>query len=371
MFKVERFNFVVIAGASLGVLCAAGLVPVSGTLGSAALSLFLVCLGSGIAAESRRRREDRKLLAQLQEHQAVFGPPATASLTIASAALGLVDAAEGALAQSASQVAALQSQLDAIRVKQPPALSDSGASEFKNAFVTKVSHELRTPLAGINAYVELLIDGEAGDEQTRLDFYQVIHGEADRLSRIIDDIVAISRIESGVAKPHKSAVSISKALDRALSRVEGDLRQKGVTVSRSGDANDYQTFADPAMLEHALVTLLVNAIKFSPTGGGINVEIGTDPHEKSVLLTITDHGPEVQPQDLPALFDKFDGARTCVRTADGAGIALALVREIVQTVHGGRVFVESRQGRGCCFGFGLPLYAPEPSVEVADESCIR
>ena len=370
MFK--RLDFVVIAGASLGAVCSAGLVPVSGLLGSLTLVLFLVCLAGAIATQQRRTRDDRKLLAELQEHRSTFGSPSTTPLSIASAAFELVDTTERAIAKSAAQVAELKAQLDLIRASHPSTISDTGSSAFKNAFVTKVSHELRTPLAGIKAYVELLIDDEADDEQTRHEFYQVIHGEADRLTRLVDDIVAISRIEAGVARPQKKPVSLSALLDSALTVVAADLRQKSVSISRAASQDDYQTFGDPGMLEKALVALLINAIKFSPTGGVINVETVTNPHEKTVLTRIRDRGPGVEPQDVPGLFDKFDSARTCARTAGGAGVALALARQIVQAVHGGAVLIESPPDGGCCFGIRLPLYASErPTVAAVDEMCIR
>jgi signal transduction histidine kinase len=361
VFKVDRLNVVVIAGASLGAVCSAGLVPVLGLLGWLTFLLFAICLAATIASQRRRTLDNRKLLAELQEHRAAFGSPSTTSISIASAACELVDTAERTVAESAAQVAELKAQLDLIRSSHPSASSDAGSSAFKNAFVTKVSHELRTPLAGIKAYVELLIDGEAEDEQTRQEFYQVIHGEADRLSRLVDDIVAISRIEAGVAKPQKKQVTLSSLLDNALAHVAADVRQKNVSILRAVSQGDYQTFGEPGMLEKALATLLINAIKFSPTGGVINVETVTNPQEKTVLTRILDRGPGVEPQDVPGLFDKFDGARACARTAGGAGVALALVRQIVEAVHGGAVFVESPPEGGCCFEIRLPLYAPQPS----------
>jgi signal transduction histidine kinase len=369
VLKVERLNIVVIAGASLGVLLSAGLAPVSGLARWPALGLFAFCLAGAVASERGRARAERKLLAELQEHRAVFGSSSTAHLTIASAALELVECAERAVAESAAQVSQFRTQLDALKTGRNPIAPDATSSEFKSAFVTKVSHELRTPLAGIKAYVELLIDGEAPDEQTRQEFYQVIYGEADRLGRLVDDIVAVSRIEAGVARPARRAVGIRALVRSALVRVDSELRKKSVAVSHNASDCDYQTLGDPAMLEQALETLLLNAIKFSPTGGGINVGIVTDSQDKSVLITILDQGPKVEPQDVPGLFDKFDGARTCARTSGGAGIALALVRQIVEAVHGGSVLVESGPGRGCRFGMRLPVY--EPQTSHADEMCIR
>jgi two-component system phosphate regulon sensor histidine kinase PhoR len=240
-------------------------------------------------------------------------------------------------------------------------IHDAPGPEFKNAFVSRVSHELRTPLAGIKAYVELLIDGEARDDKTRNEFYEVIQNEANRLGQLIDDILIISRIEAGIVKSARQPVNLLSVLQAAMTAIAPDAARKNVTLSESCDAGTNQTLGDHDMLYQAVLGLLGNSVKFSPGGSRINVGIATNPHEKTVRIRILDDGPGVEPKDVPGVFDKFSGAQTSARTAGGAGIGLTLVRQIVETVHGGRVFAESRCGSGNCFGLELKLCTPEPN----------
>jgi signal transduction histidine kinase len=238
-------------------------------------------------------------------------------------------------------------------------MKDSTAPEIRNAFVSKVSHELRTPLAGIKAYIELLIDGEAQDDRTRLEFYEVIQDEANRLGQLIDDILSISKIEAGVARVQKQLVEINALVSEITSAAASVAERKNLVICETLSPTAYQTSADREMLRQAFATLFSNAIKFSPVGGRITVETATNPHQNTVLIRICDEGPGVEPKDAPGVFDKFSGAQTCARTAGGAGIGLTLVRQIVETIHAGAVFAEARPGRGNCFGIQLHLCAPE------------
>jgi K+-sensing histidine kinase KdpD len=358
---MDRLNFAAVTSAGLGALCSAAFVAAAGPWHWLPLLPCSVCLATTIAVTSRNRRRDRKLLAELQEHQAAFGAAAATVDSVPAAARAMVDAAERAVARSAAQVAELETQLAAHLSAQSrrPALTD--APEFPNAFVTKVSHELRTPLAGIKACAELLVDGEARDDRARLEFYEVIQSEADRLSRLVDDILSTSRIEAGAAGAPKRPVEIRDLVARALARVTPDAERKRLEISLANASSDYQTPGDSDLLEQALVILLDNAIRFSPAGSVINVRTDTNPHENTVLIRIHHHRPAVDPKDVSGMFDKSGGAQTCARTAGGTGVGLALVRQIIQTVHGGSVFADVVEEAGNCFGFELELCPPESS----------
>jgi two-component system sensor histidine kinase BarA len=159
-------------------------------------------------------------------------------------------------------------------------------------------------------------------------------------------------------------VNLDSVLGAALTAIAPDAARKNVALSESCDAGIYQTLGDHELLYQAVFGLLGNSLKFSPKGGCINVGIATNPHEKTVRIRIMDDGPGIEPKDVPSVFDKFTGAQTSARTAGGAGIGLTLVRQIVETVHGGRVFAESRCGCGNCFGVELNLCTPEPSPQM-------
>lgn len=228
-------------------------------------------------------------------------------------------------------------------------------AEMKNDFVSNVSHELRTPLASIKAYVEMLIDGEAEDEQTKREFYEVIQNEANRLSRLIDNILNISRIESGLVKVNKGPQSLMVILKEALDVIAPQARQKQIELNEKLTPVFYQTLADKDMLYQAVLNLLSNAVKYTPEGGTISVETQVDEAKKKVITRISDTGVGIPPKDLPFVFDKFYRAEANNRMAKGTGLGLSLVKHIVETVHHGRIFVESHVGKGSTFGFELDL----------------
>ena len=228
-------------------------------------------------------------------------------------------------------------------------------SEMKNDFVSNVSHELRTPLASIKAYVELLIDGEADDEKTKREFYEVIQNEANRLGRLIDNILNISRIESGLVKVNKQPQSLTVVVKDACEVIVPQAQQKGIRLTEQLTPVFYQTLADRDMLYQAVLNLLSNAVKYTPSGGEITIVTCVDEPRKKVITRIIDTGVGIPPKDLPFVFDKFYRAEANNRMAHGTGLGLSLVKHIVETVHHGRMLVESQVDKGSCFGFELDL----------------
>jgi two-component system phosphate regulon sensor histidine kinase PhoR len=228
-------------------------------------------------------------------------------------------------------------------------------AEMKNDFVSSVSHELRTPLASIKAYIEMLIDGEADDEKTTGEFYEVIQNEANRLSRLIDNILNISRIESGLVKVNKQPQSLMVIIKEALEVISPQAGQKNIALKEHLTPVFYQTLADKDMLYQAVLNLLSNAVKYTPEGGTISVETTVDEGKRIVITRISDTGVGIPPKDLPFVFDKFYRAEANNRMAKGTGLGLSLVKQIIEGVHKGRIFVESQQGKGSCFGFELKL----------------
>ncbi|MGD0540682.1 MAG: ATP-binding protein, partial [Tepidisphaeraceae bacterium] len=228
-------------------------------------------------------------------------------------------------------------------------------AELKNDFVSSVSHELRTPLASIKAYIEMLIDGEADDEKTTREFYEVIQNEANRLSRLIDNILNISRIESGLVQIDKKPQSLTVILKEALEVIAPQARLKQITLVEQLTPVFYQTSADRDMLYQAVLNLLSNAVKYTPERGTITVQTTVDEAKRKVSARICDTGVGIPPKDLPFVFDKFYRAKANNHMAKGTGLGLSLVKHIIETVHRGRIFVESHVGKGSCFGFQLDL----------------
>lgn len=228
-------------------------------------------------------------------------------------------------------------------------------AQMKSDFVSNVSHELRTPLSSIKAYVEMLVDGEANDEQTRREFYDIIQNEANRLGRLIDNILNISRIESGLVKINKLPLSPAVVIKEAIEVITPQAKSKNIHLEEKLTPVFYQTMADKDMLYQAVLNLLSNAVKYTPEGGAITIKAAVDESRKMVVTRITDTGVGIPPKDLPFVFDKFYRVDANNHMAKGTGLGLSLVRHIVENVHHGHMFVESTPGKGSTFGFELAM----------------
>jgi signal transduction histidine kinase len=253
----------------------------------------------------------------------------------------------------ATKIRELEIALKLARAEQQAA--DGELSRMKNEFTSMVSHELRTPLASIKAYVEMLIDGEAPDDSTQREFYEVIQNEANRLGRLIDNVLNISRIEAGLVRVRREALDLAAVVREAIDTIAPHAHQKRIALDVHLTAEAYETLADRDMLYQAIVNLLSNAIKYTPEGGAVSIDVAADEDRRKVLIRITDTGVGIPPKDLPFVFDKFYRAEANNRIAPGTGLGLSLVRHIVQTVHGGRVWAESKVGQGSTFTVELDL----------------
>lgn len=227
-------------------------------------------------------------------------------------------------------------------------------SQMKSEFVSKASHELRTPLSSINAYVEMLLDGEAADEKSKCEFYQIIKNEADRLGRLIDNMLNISRIEAGIVKAKYEDVDFVKAAESAVEVIEPQARLKDITIRVKAGPLLYSAEADRDMVHQAYLNLLSNAIKYTPEGGRVTVTVENDETTSSVMVTVADTGLGIPPDSLSRIFEKFYRIENYKRVAKGTGLGLNLVKHIVETVHSGRITVESELGLGSRFIFAVP-----------------
>ncbi len=227
-------------------------------------------------------------------------------------------------------------------------------SQMKSDFVSKVSHELRTPLSSINAYIELLLDGEATDEKSQHEFYEIIKNEADRLNRLIDNMLNISRIEAGIVKIERTEVDFAKAIRRAVEVIQPQAKQKDIGVHVKTSPLACTAMADADMIHQVLLNLMSNAVKYTPEGGRVTVSVENDDTMGGVMVTIADTGLGIPPDALPKVFDKFYRIENYKRVAKGTGLGLALVKHIVETVHHGQISVTSELGMGSKFTFTIP-----------------
>jgi two-component system phosphate regulon sensor histidine kinase PhoR len=235
-------------------------------------------------------------------------------------------------------------------------------SRAKNEFVSHVSHELKTPLASINAYAEMLVDGEAHDAATVRQFCEIIQSQAGRLNRLIEDVLNVSRIESGLMKVNRKIHSMAMILRDSLEMMQSYEKEKNITIHTPPSILFDQVSVDKDMMTQVVVNLLSNAVKYTPAGGQVTVQIEVNDVEGTITVSVTDTGIGIPEQEISKLFGKFYRVEANKNFAKGTGLGLNLVKQIVETVHGGKVFVRSEQGKGSTFGFVLPLAAIEQPV---------
>jgi two-component system phosphate regulon sensor histidine kinase PhoR len=201
----------------------------------------------------------------------------------------------------------------------------------------------------------MLADGEADDEQTRKEFYAIIQSQAQRLNRLIEDILNVSRIESGLIKVQKEPVSLAILIEHQMQMIKGFAEEKGITVTGQTPIIFDQVNADKDMISQVIVNLLSNAVKYTPSGGAVRIETQVDEAAQRARVTVADTGVGIPADELDHVFDKFYRVGANNKQAKGTGLGLNLVKQIIEKVHGGLVFVTSEVGSGSTFGFELPL----------------
>ena len=232
-------------------------------------------------------------------------------------------------------------------------LSTEKASQQRNAqFVSAVSHEMKTPLAGIKAYVELLVDGDATDEETREEFLDVINGQADRLKRLIDNLLNLSRIESGVVQVKKQVYPVNEILDEAARVVRPGAEEKQIELNCDLSPMCLNVLADRDQILQAAINLLSNAIKYTPEGG--KVTLRSRSLDTQVQFEVEDTGIGLSEEDCHNVFEKFYRVQKDRDMAPGTGLGLPLAKSIVEEVHGGCLSVKSSPGKGSTFTVTLP-----------------
>ncbi len=237
-------------------------------------------------------------------------------------------------------------------------------SRMKNDFVSHVSHELKTPLATITAYSEMLCDNEGDNEETRKEFYSVIRDQAKRLSRLIEGVLNISRIESGLIKVSKESASLTMLIEEQMQMIKSYAEEKNIEVIGQKPIVFDQVYVDKDMIRQVIVNLLSNAVKYTPCGGSVKIETEVDEIAGLARVSVTDTGVGIPEDEIEHIFDKFYRVDANKNQAEGTGLGLSLVKQIVEKVHNGRVFVTSQVDAGSTFSLELPLATREAAEAV-------
>jgi len=224
---------------------------------------------------------------------------------------------------------------------------------LKDDFVSTVSHELRTPLTSIRSFSEILLDNPALEQQQRQEFLRIIVTESERLTRLINDMLDLAKIEAGKLEWHMERVSTSEVAREAATALGQLFRDKSVKLEAHLLDGVSTIIADRDRLFQVVVNLLSNAVKFSPRGVGL-VTLTVENDADGIRLSVADNGPGIAPNDREAIFERFrQVGDTLTAKPEGSGLGLAISRMIIEHF-GGRASVGDAPGGGAIFQIWLP-----------------
>lgn len=228
--------------------------------------------------------------------------------------------------------------------------------QLRNALLSSVSHDLRTPLAVITGATSALLE-EAACAQPHRTLLQTVYDEAERLNRLVRNLLDMTRLESGTLQVHKEWHSLEEVIGVALARVEKQLEHHPLAVHLEPDLPLVPL--DALLIEQVLINLLENAVRYTPPGSPLTLCAWV--RDEAVFVELADCGPGLPSGDEQRVFDKFHRVQTGSQ-GGGVGLGLTICRGIIEA-HGGRIEAENRPGGGAVFRFALPLGGPAPQVE--------
>src|SRR6266581_1592147 len=234
---------------------------------------------------------------------------------------------------------------------------------LRAALLSSVSHDLRTPLSSIKAAASSLLQEDVQwDDEARRSFALAIEHEADRLNRLVGNLLDMSRIEGGALKPEKEWYPVDELIHDVLGHMQSQLQDRTVVPDLPEDMPPVEL--DYLQIDQVLTNLLENAVRYAPPETPIEISAHVEGEE--MVISVADRGPGVPAVDLERIFDKFYRVLGTQRTT-GSGLGLAVCKGLVEA-HGGRIWAENRDGGGAVFRFTLPITKTEPVAKAEDES---
>ena len=247
-------------------------------------------------------------------------------------------------------------------------------NEAKSQFISNVSHELRTPLFNIKSFIETLHEyGEDLSESERKEFLATANNETDRLTRLVNDVLDLSRLESN-RRYEFSAVEVHQPIEQVLRTYQLNAKDKQITLEKDIEANLPASLGNYDLLLQVFGNLVGNALKFTPAGGKVMIRAYRAPYKtnrlnpqliQNVRIEIGDTGLGIDAEDQAAIFDRFFRVENRVHTLEGTGLGLSIVKNIMDK-HNAQVNLVSEVGVGTTFWFDLPVYDLADYVESGD-----
>lgn len=262
----------------------------------------------------------------------------------------------------ATEIAELSRQFNAMaeRLEESVAIIRHDRDRSRD-FLADVSHELRTPIAALRTFNELLNESAGDDPDTRAEFLESSRQQLQRLDWLAQNLLDLSKLDSGLVLLDLRPDDLRSAVESAVEQAEPSAHRRGVTLSLVQPPHALRIRHDPPRIGQVVTNLVGNALKFTPRGGSVWVELR--PVSEGAQIEVRDSGVGIDASELPRIFERFyRGSRANEARGSGSGLGLSIVKSIVD-LHAGRVAVESRLGAGTTFVVTLPL---DPRTEIAD-----
>src|SRR5699024_8273127 len=230
---------------------------------------------------------------------------------------------------------------------------DDKTEQERRTFVSNVSHELRTPLTSVNSYTEALLDGALKDPVVAPQFLEVTKNETERMIRMINDLLQLSRVDSEEMTLDRQAINFNEFFHTIIDRFEMNTKDGNVCFYRYIPEKPFTVWMDKDRMTQVLDNILSNEVKYSPDGGKVICKV--ERQLRHIVVSVKDEGLGIKYDQLDKIFERFyrvDQART--RELGGTGLGLSITRELVEA-HYGRIWAESVEGKGTTIFFTLPL----------------
>ncbi len=269
-------------------------------------------------------------------------------LTLSRSFSDLVGKMDGQVRKRTAHLAKANKELDKARIQA------EAANEAKSEFLTNVSHELRTPLSSIRASADILYQFPDEEMAVRLEFAEIILLEAERLTRLIDNVLDLGKIQSGHEEWREDPVQVADTLFEVVRARNVESTSNGVEVSLDVAGRLPTIYGDRDRLKQLWTNLIGNAMKFSSPGDQVEV-LASQQHDL-LVVTVQDYGPGIRPEDLDVIFDRFRQVSddTLTDKPHGTGLGLAIAKQIAER-HGAQIHVESVWGEGSTFSVMFPV----------------
>ncbi len=227
------------------------------------------------------------------------------------------------------------------------------SDEMRREFVANVSHELRTPITNVRSYAETLVDS-TGDlpPETEQRFLNVILGESDRMTKIVQDLLALSRFDAGEMQFTMAPFDLTESAVKVYEAMRLDVEKHGIDLHISLPTESLRVYGDQARIEQVIINIMTNAERYTPSGGSVTMELARK--RDMVIVCVRDTGIGIPEEDIPHIFDRFyrvDKARS--RAMGGTGLGLSIAYEIISR-HNGEIRIESKVGEGTAVSVCLP-----------------